>query len=321
MSHQIGQTPWSAALELARRQAGVVSRRQLLALGVSADRVKHWLATQRLHPVHAGVYAVGRPQIDRFGTWAAALLACGTGAYLSHSSAGALWGLCPEGPEVEVTVARASPAKRAGVHVYRRAALLEADRTAERGLPVTTPARTLIDLSLRFGDDPLEKAINEADRRDLLDPERLRDELDLRPGVPGTPRLRRLLDRRTFRLTDSQLERRFLPLARRAGLPPPLTRQIVNGYRVDFFWRALGLVVETDGLRYHRTPSRQSQDARRDQVHTGAGLTPLRFTHEQIRYHPAEVEFTLRQVVASLVASDGSRAAGARNASNPRRRR
>lgn len=231
MGHQIDQTPWSTALELAGDQEGVVSRAQLLAHGVSADQLKHWLARKWLHGVHAGVYAVGRPGIDRFGAWAAALLACGPGAVLSHRSAGALWGLCPRGTVIEVTVPRSSPVRRPRVHVYRRAALPRADRVVERGLAVTTPARTLIDLALRFADEPLERAINEADRRDLIDPERLREELDLRRGVPGTPRLRRLLDRRAFRLTDSQLERRFLPLARRAQLPPPLTRQTVNGYR------------------------------------------------------------------------------------------
>ena len=98
-----------------------------------------------------------------------------------------------------------------------------------------------------------------------------------------------MLDRRTFRLTDSELERRFLPLARAAGLPVPLTRQRVNGFEVDFFWPDLGLVVETDGLRYHRTPAQQARDRLRDQAHTAAGLTPLRFTHAQVRFEPGHV--------------------------------
>lgn len=291
-------------MRLAAGQNGVVSRAQLLGLGLSTDRVKRWLATGSLHPLHAGVYAVGRPQIGRLGVWTAAVLACGRQAGLSHRSAGALWGLCPPGTVVEVTVRRSSPVKRPGIRVYRRAALPVTDLTSERGVAVTTPARTLIDLSLGFEREPLEQAINEADRRNLIDPERLRETLDSRAPVAGSVRLRELLDRRTFRLTDSQLERRFLPLARRAGLPLPLTRQIVNGYRVDFYWPQLGLVVETDGLRYHRTAARQSRDARRDQVHTAAGLTTLRFTHEQVRHRPREVESTLRAVAAGLAAFD-----------------
>lgn len=221
-------------------------------------------------------------------------------AALSHRSAGALWGLCAPGREIEITVRRQSPVRRRGIRVYRRAALPESDLTIRDDISVTTPYRTLMDLARRFADEPLERAVNEADRRDLIDLDRLREKLEERRSSPGAPNLRRLLDRRTFRLTDSKLERLFLPIADRAGMPVPLTRQLVNGYRVDFFWPKLGLVVETDGLRYHRTPERQSRDARRDQVHATAGLTPLRFTHEQIRYRPAEVVATLRAVAANL---------------------
>lgn len=108
-------------------------------------------------------------------------------------------------------------------------------------------------------------------------------------GQRGVPALRRLLDRGTFCLTDSELERRFLRLVRSAGLPLPETGRVVNGVRVDFLWAELGLIVETDGLRYHRTPSQQASDRRRDQVHTAAGLTTLRFTHAQVGFEAAEV--------------------------------
>jgi very-short-patch-repair endonuclease len=109
--------------------------------------------------------------------------------------------------------------------------------------------------------------------------------------------LRDLLRRDVFALTESELERRFLPIARRAGLPPPRTQAHLNGFRVDFFWPDLGLVVETDGLRYHRTPAQQARDRRRDQVHAAAGLTPLRFTHHQVAHEARSVEATLRAVV------------------------
>ena len=103
-----------------------------------------------------------------------------------------------------------------------------------------------------------------------------------------------------FRLTDSELERYFLPIVRRAGLPLPLTGQRVNGYDVDFFWPGLGLVVETDGRRYHRTPAQPAADRRRDQAHAAAGLTPLRFTHHQVRFEPGHVKRTLIAVVRRL---------------------
>jgi very-short-patch-repair endonuclease len=109
--------------------------------------------------------------------------------------------------------------------------------------------------------------------------------------------LRRVLDCRTFQLTDSELERRFLRLVRRAGLPRPVTQHRVNGFRVDFYWPELGLVVETDGLRYHRTPAQQSRDRTRDQKHAAAGLTALRFSHAQVAYEAEHVIETLHAVI------------------------
>jgi very-short-patch-repair endonuclease len=146
----------------------------------------------------------------------------------------------------------------------------------------------------------LEAAINECDKADLIDPESLRTELAGRPGVHGVARLRSILDRRSFVLTDSDLERRFLPLARRAGLSRPLTGVMVNGFKVDFYWPELGLIVETDGLRYHRTAAQQARDRRRDQVHTAAGLAPLRFTHADVSREPDQVVETLEAVSERL---------------------
>jgi very-short-patch-repair endonuclease len=167
-------------------------------------------------------------------------------------------------------------------------------------IPVTDPVQTLIDLAARLGPRLTERAVNEADRLDLVDPPALRAALEDHRGEPGVARLRTLLDRRTFRLTREELERRFMPLARAAGLPAPLTGQWVNGFEVDFHWPELGLVVETDGLRYHRTPAQQARDRLRDQTHTAAGLTQLRFTHGQIHYEPAHVLAVLRSTAARI---------------------
>jgi Protein of unknown function (DUF559). len=161
---------------------------------------------------------------------------------------------------------------------------------------VTTPARTLVDLASTLRASGLEAAVNEADQLRLIDPERLRQFADERAGLDGVPILRRILDRRTFTLTESELERRFLRLVRRAGLPAPLTQQKLNGFRVDFYWPELGLVVEADSLRYHRTPSEQARDRERDQAHTEAGLTPLRFTHAQITFDASHVGDVLHSV-------------------------
>ncbi len=231
----------------------------------------------------------------------AAVLACGAEAVLSHSSAAALWRIGLEERDlIEVSVPSPYQRRRPGLRAYRRPSLWPEDHTTHHGIPVTTPVQTLIDLSLRLDHRRLERAINEADKYDLVHPPQLRRALDSRQGEPGVGRLRVILDRRTFRLTREELERRFLPLARDAGLPVPLTGQWVNEFEVDFYWPDLGLVVETDGLRFHRTPAEQARDRHRDQAHTAAGLTQLRFTHEQVRYEPGYVREILAQVASRL---------------------
>ncbi len=230
----------------------------------------------------------------------AAVLACGDGAMLSHGSAAALLRIGEErNGEIEVSVELPRAPRVRGIRVHRRGALTEADLRIENGIPLTSPIRTLIDLARRLRTPQLERAINEADKLDLVDPETLRAALDAHAGQPGVGIVRKLLARSTFTLTDSELERRFIPIARAAGLPPPLTQQRVNGFKVDFYWPDLGLVVETDGLRYHRTPTQQARDTLRDHAHTAAGITRLRFTHAQIRYQPRYVHRILRRITSS----------------------
>jgi very-short-patch-repair endonuclease len=193
---------------------------------------------------------------------------------------------------IEVSVPRRVDARHEGIRTHRRSNLRPEDAATLRGIPLTSPACTLIDLAAGLGERQIEQAVNEADKLDRIDPEHLRAGLE---GLrrPGVARLRKLLDKPTFVLTDSELERRFLRISLRAGLPKPLTRVVVNGYRVDFFYPELDLVVETDGLRYHRTPTQQSRDLARDNAHTVAKLPRLRFTHAQVRYESAYVEETL----------------------------
>jgi len=221
---------------------------------------------------------------------------------LSHRSAAELWGLGPRA-QFAVTVPAARKPRRPGVTVHRRD-LAPAHITRRHRIPVTSPACTLVDLSPHLHPDHLERAVNEADRLDLINPEQLRRSLEAFAGATGVATLRRLLDRRTFTLTDSRLERLFKPIARAAGLPAPLTQRWLNGYRVDFHWPDLGLVVETDGLRYHRTPAQQNAALMRDQAHFAAGLLPLRFSHSQVAYDRPHVESTLRQAAERLTAPD-----------------
>jgi very-short-patch-repair endonuclease len=190
-----------------------------------------------------------------------------------------------------------------GVVVHRRAALVQKDVSRVDGIPVTNPLSTLIDIATELDRGRLEAAINEADKRDLTNPEQLRSALEDLSPRPGITMLRKTLDRRTFTLTDSELERQFLILARAANLPTPETGHYLNGFKVDFYWPQLGLVVETDGLRYHRTPAQQARDRVRDQVHTAAGLTCLRFTRAQVGFEPNYVQTTLTAVAQRLARS------------------
>lgn len=283
------------------RQHGVVTRAQLRDLGFTDHAIDHRLARGRLRRLHRGVFVLGGREISQRCRWMGAVRLFGESALLSHLSAAALWGIrTSPGAPIEVTLTTVSKRSAPGLMVHRRGVLSPQDRRVRHGIPVTSPARTLVDLAPRLNNAQLESAINEADRLDLTDPSRLRRDVESMRGQDGAGTVLRLLERQVFRMTDSELELRFLALVRSAGLPRPETQRPVNGFRVDFYWPDLGLIVETDGLRYHRTPSQQARDRRRDQVHAVAGLTTLRFTHAQVRFEPAEVIDVLTRVIGRL---------------------
>jgi very-short-patch-repair endonuclease len=265
----------------------VITRPELLARGLSPDAVKHCIRAGRLWPLWPGVYAIGTPEISKLGRWTGAVLASGDGAGLSHGHATEFWGLGKaRTTQIEVSVPLHAHPRGRGIKVHRRKAF---ELTTRYGLRVTTPACTIVDMAPRLSRDALEGMIGQADLLGLITPVALREIAGRYRHRPGAPRVIATLDRRAFRLTRSKLERIFIPAASRAGYPLPLTRQWVNGYEVDFYWPDLGLVVETDGLTYHRTPAQQAEDRIRDQTHTASGLTSLRFTHEQVAYEREHV--------------------------------
>ncbi len=302
---------WSRGVwELADRQHGVVTHAQLRGLGMGGEAIRHRVASGRLHRLTRGVYAVGRPGLTDRGRWMAAVSACGLLALLSHRSAAALHGIRRRWSDpVEVVIPSHLVRRRHGVHVYRRRPLRAdvPDGTADLlrpqvvdEIPVTSPVVTLVDLATCLPRGQLEAAINEADHRGLVSPEALRLAIDGLPGRPGVRPLRVLLDTASHALTTTALEGHFLPLACSAGLPPPQTQVQLGPHRVDFYWVELGLIVETDSLRYHRTAFKQAADKRRDNEHAGCGLTTLRFTHGQVRYEPGYVRAELRRVARRL---------------------
>lgn len=231
----------------------------------------------------------------------AAVLAGGENAALSHGSAAALWEFGSEQTgQIAVSVRRRCELRRPGIQFHGRPSLQAQNIVRRDDIPVTSPIQTLLDLATELGPVPLERAVNDADKRSLVDPDGLRDRLDRFSGQPGVRPLRHLLDRLFFQLSDSDLEIYFRRIVRTAKLPMPRSKQRVNNFEVDFFWPELGLVVETDGLRYHRTPSAQTRDARRDRAHVMAGMTPLRFTHYEVRYEPARVRNALEKTMTLL---------------------
>jgi hypothetical protein len=230
------------AWRLVGRQHGMVARGQLLALGFSAAAIQHRLAYGRLHPVARGIYAVGWPYLDQRRRWSAAVLAAAAGdkaahfptrpylghrTALSHRSAAALWGIGTERRgRVDLSVLRAQAVRRPGLHVHRRPSLSASEICIFDHLPVTSPVQTLIDLATELDSAATERAVNDADKRDLIDPEALRLALDDHGGEPGVRRLRKILDRLTFRLSDSDLEIYFRPIASR---PPSHPRSANSG--------------------------------------------------------------------------------------------
>lgn len=280
---------------IAARQRGVIGLRQLKRLGLTASGVRDRVRTGRLHRVHRGVYAVGHPVLSLEGRWWAAVLACGDDAALSHRSAGhALDVRRTDRFAVDVTVATGSRSRR-GIDVHR-SALTPADITFIDGLPVTTVARTLLDLGDVLDLRGIERALEQADRLRILDLADVRRVLAGANGRRGAGLLAtaiRLYDPDMTR-TRSELERMFLRLCRRAGLPAPVVNDEVDGVEADFFWPELDLIVELDGNETHGTRAAFERDRRRDQRHAVAGRRTIRVTYRQLEREPGNVETTLR---------------------------
>jgi very-short-patch-repair endonuclease len=266
----------------------------LLELGLTPDAIRSRVAAAKLFPVFRGVYSLNHRLRTRSEWWMAAILSYGDGAVISHWSAAVLWGFARREP-LGIEVSFLSPGgrrSRKGVTVYRRAGFGLEDVTKRDRIPVTTPIATLIDMAARLEGEPLEAMVNEAVMQNVVDLEEVRDRVE-RLRRPGAKQLRELIDRQTFRLTRSRLERFFIPVVLRAGLPRPETRAFVNGYEVDFWWPDLELVVETDGGNFHRTSRQQTKDRQREHAHIRAGLQCIRFTHWQVAREPEHVERTL----------------------------
>lgn len=298
MGATTSQSSWQRALELVRKQHGAVSRQQLLALGFSGKAIKHSVSAARLHKTEfRGVYVLGRPELTQYGRLGAALLSCGEDATLVGDTAGGLWDIWkPRDRRVHLSLPAVQQRRsRNGVVVHRRN-LPRSEITHQRGLRVTTPLRTVIDLSAQCRTDrEAERLVNQADARNLIRADVLLEALGAHAGEPGVPLLMKLLTRDSFVLTDSELERLILPLFERAGLPKPQSQRRFGPHRVDFYFPELNLVVEVDSLRYHRTTLQQREDRRRDHGHVLDRRNRERFTFHEVAHEPDHVVAVLAE--------------------------
>lgn len=291
---------------LAAAQYGVVARRQLLDARLTHAMVRSRVASGRLLPLHRGVYAVGHDRLTRYGHRLAAVLAVGPGAVLSHREAAALHGLRPAArPKVDVTVA--GQRRVPGVQVHRVERLDPQDATVVAGLPVTTVARTLVDLADVVPRSALVKALAEAERSHRLDVRAIKAALGRRRQRrgPGHAAIRAALADLTAvgaTTTRSWLEDRFLALLDAYGVPRPTTNAWTECMEVDACWSRERVVVELDGWASHHTRRAFQDDRTRSNDLQAAGWIVLRFTHADVVRRPHETAGRVRRVLATRTA-------------------
>jgi putative AbiEi antitoxin of type IV toxin-antitoxin system len=289
-----GETVEEVLARIARRQHGVVTRKQLLDAGVSSDEIQWRLREGSLIRVHRGVYRVGHRAPSIEARYLAAVLACGEGAVLSGESAGWLWGLLKgTAPPPEVTAPKRRKVRGVRTRHARRGAT---DATTRHGIPITTVPRTLVDLSSLLQLQDLARACHEAGVLHRTTPRQVEEVLVKRPNTPGAKRLRKVM-RGEVHVTLSGLERRFLKRLREAGLPLPETNRVAGARRVDCRWPQHELTVELDSYRFHNSRRAWELDRRREREAHARGDDFRRYTHDDVFEAPEQL---LRELTALL---------------------
>jgi Protein of unknown function (DUF559)/Transcriptional regulator, AbiEi antitoxin len=286
-----------AIAALAQRQHGFVEHGQLLVLGLSPSAIGRRVDAGRLHRRYRGVYSVGHRRTGFEGEWWAAVLAYAPDGVLSHASAAAAFSL-RRSRELHV-IARSGRKRRPGVVVHERRVVPDDEVTSLDGLPITTPARTLLDLAgsgLKL--TRLELAVDRAVKQRLLDFAELRELLARYPGRPGTPSLKAVLAAYSDPLdVRSELEELVLELCDARGLPRPLVNCVIEEKVRDFCWPSRRLVVEADSFAWHSSPASLNADRERDVALTLAGWRVLRFTYAHVTRRP---DWVARSILGAL---------------------
>lgn len=297
--------------EIAGRQHGIVARRQLFELGLTRSAIDRALNRRRLVPVHRGIYAVGHHSMPPYAPYIAAVLAVGSGAAISHGSAAALWELTPwraTGEEVEVTVAgRDAGRRRVGIQVHAVDRWHPADVTLLHNIPITTPARALLDNAPRLNPRELERAFDRGLKAEITTRQAVAETVARSPRRPSAARLAAVARAELLSPgeTESRWEERLLALVRSGGLPEPELNASVGRFKIDALWRAQKLALEVDAYDTHGTRWSFESDRERDQLLTAAGFSVMRITRHQLETQPAVVLVRLAQRLAALEAQSG----------------
>jgi len=284
---------------LAEDQYGVVSRRQLHALVYSDAEIDRACAAGRLHRLHRGAYAVGHVSLSNHGRCLAAVLACGPRAVLSGRSAGWLWDLLPSyGGSIDVTVSNRGHSRR-GIRLHHAPALGAEDRARRARIPVTAIPRTLLDLAATLNRRQLDRAVERTEELGLFDLRAIEALLLRVRGHRGCGRLRRALAAyREPDFTRSGLERHFLELVERAGLPRPAVNTFVAGHELDAYWPAVRFAVELDTYDHHGGHAAFERDRIRQEDLKLSGIELTRITGARIEGEPKAVANRLRALLA-----------------------
>jgi hypothetical protein len=303
----VGPPVEARIVALAERQHGLVTLPQLQLLGLGKSGVSRRAAGGRLHRIHRGVYAVGRPHLTQRGRWLAAVLAYGTEANLSHRSAAGLHGIRRDTrASTDVSVPKPSAKSRPGIEVHSSLTLSGADIATVDGIPCTAVARTLVDLGDVVDRAAVERAVDQAEMLRVFDGRAIHEALTRAGPRRGAGVLRAVLDEyEQPALTEEGIEESFLALCREASLPSPAVNVWIAlddgiSYKADFLWWAERLVAETDGRDVHTTRKAFEHDRLRDRRLTLAGFTVVRFTWRQLVSDPQSVAEALRTLLARL---------------------
>jgi len=293
--------PDAAVADLAARQHGVVSRCQLTEAGLGPNAIGRRVRIGWLHRMHRGVYAVGHRPLTRDARWMGAVLAFGDDGALSHACATALWEIRSyNGVWIDITIpSRGGRARRERIRLHRSSTLKADDVTTHRGIPVTTIARTLLDVAATFAAPALARTVEQTEIRRLFDLKAIDETLARHPTHPGATKLARALALyRHDELTRSELEAAFRGLCDANAIARPLVNHIVADKEVDFFWPDQRLIVETDGRATHFTLPAYERDRARDARLVTLGYRVLRFTERQVQHDAATVAEQLAAVLA-----------------------